>query len=176
MTTEWTVPVIERASEPFVAPEREMLEGWLDWHRHTLLTKCAGLGAAQLRTASVPPSNLTLLGLVRHMAEVERWWFRVFTGVAPELTDIFCTPDQPDGDFENVAEADAERDFATFISETEEARAAVKSVGLDHIYRHPTKETEKNLRWIYVHMIEEYARHNGHADLLRERIDGVTGD
>ncbi|GAB7050607.1 DinB family protein [Catenuloplanes indicus] len=176
MTTDWTAPVIERASEPFVAPERQMLEGWLDWHRQTLLTKCAGLTAEQLKTASVEPSILTLLGLVRHMAEVERWWFRVFTGVAPDLEDIYCTPEQRDGDFENVADADAERDFATFIAETEEARAAVKGVDLDHIYRHPTNGTEKNLRWIYVHMIEEYARHNGHADFLRERIDGVTGD
>jgi uncharacterized damage-inducible protein DinB len=176
MTTEWTAPAIERPSEPSVAAEREMLEGWLDWQRHTLLTKCAGLRPDQLKIASVEPSNLTLLGLVRHMAEVERWWFRVFTGIAPELTDIFCTTEQPDGDLENVADADAERDYATFITETEEARAAGKTADLDHIYRHPTNGTEKNLRWIYVHMIEEYARHNGHADLLRERIDGVTGD
>src|SRR6476620_9378256 len=117
--------------------------------------KCSGLDSEQLATASAPPSNLTLLGLVRHMSEVERSWFRRRMA-AHDLPHIYCTDEQPDGDFENVADADAEAD---------EAGA---SVGLDATF---VARNTISLRWVYVHMIEEYARHNGHADLIRERID-----
>src|SRR6185437_13520907 len=89
---EWTAPTIERADPPNVANEREALEGWLDYHRQTLLLKCSGLTGEQLCRRSVPPSNLSLLGLVRHMAEVERWWMRMCVDGQPELDEIFCTP------------------------------------------------------------------------------------
>jgi Protein of unknown function (DUF664) len=152
-----------------------MLEGWLDYHRETLLLKCSGLTADQLKTPTVEPSNLTLLGLVRHMAEVERWWFRR-NAAAEDLSDIYCSKELPDGDFDNVAQADAVADFATFHREVELARATVAGRSLDETFRSIGRKTELNLRWVYVHMIEEYARHNGHADLIRERIDGATGD
>ena len=170
--TPWTAPDVERTDPPYVADERTMLQTWLDFHRDTLLMKCAGLGAEQLATASAPPSNLTLLGLVRHMSEVERSWFRQRM-TAQDVSDIYCTEEQPDADFENVADADAAADLATFREECTKADEAVASVSLDATFQ---ARNTISLRWIYVHMIEEYARHNGHADLIRERIDGATGD
>jgi uncharacterized damage-inducible protein DinB len=171
----WTAPQIERRDEPFVADERPMLQGWLDWHRDTLLFKCAGLSAEQLKQASADPSNLTLLGLVRHMAEVERAWFRKRVA-GEELDSIFCGPDNLDGDFDDVGSADAEADFATFRAEVVACDAAAAGRSLEETFIHQRSQREMSIRWVYLHMIEEYARHNGHADLIRERIDGVTGD
>ena len=150
-----------------------MYQSWLDFHRGTLLWKCAGLSDAQLKRASVPPSALTLLGLLRHMAEVERWWFRT-KAAGLELPDLYCPDDDKDGDFDNIADADVERDRATFKAECLAADEAVREMSLDDTFE--GRDGPISLRWAYVHMIEEYARHNGHADLLRERIDGSTGD
>jgi Protein of unknown function (DUF664) len=171
----WTAPKVERVAPPYVAGERDMLEAWLEFHRQTLLFKCAGLTEAQLKTASAPPSSLTLLGLVRHMAEVERWWFRRNSAGEP-IRDLYCTEESPDGDFDDLDTADPEADFATYEAECAAARAAVAGRALDDTFRHPRRGTDMTIRWVYVHMIEEYARHNGHADLIRERIDGATGD
>ena len=171
----WTAPTVDRPDTAFVNPERPALEDWLRFHRATLLVKCAGLAAEQLKNAAVQPSNLTLLGLVRHMSEVERSWFR--RGFAGEDAPmIYCTDDDRDGDFDNVADAGAETDFATYQSECEAADRAARGHDLDETFSHRRTGTTFDLRWIYIHMIEEYARHNGHADLIRERIDGVTGD
>ncbi|MFG2828315.1 DinB family protein [Streptomyces sp. NPDC048434] len=169
----WTAPSIERRELPTVAGEREMLQGWLDFHRDTLLAKCTGLTPAQLVEASAAPSTLTLLGLVRHMADVERTWFRLrFLG--QRISDLYSTEDNPDADFDDADPAAAERDFAAFRAEIESCDKAVANRGLDEIFVGRRGRT-LSLRWIYVHMIEEYARHNGHADLLREGIDGATG-
>ncbi|PCG83556.1 Mini-circle protein [Streptomyces sp. WZ.A104] len=153
-----------------------MLEGWLDHHRETLALKCAGLTDAQLREASVPPSALTLLGLVRHLAEVERFWFREILEGA-ELPDLYSTEEDPDGDF-TVTESDtwAEAE-SVWLAETAAARKSAAAFGLDDFSQGVGSSGEPfSLRWIYTHMIEEYARHNGHADLLRERVDGATGE
>jgi len=174
--TEWIAPEIERIKTRPLAGEREMLEAWLNYHRQTLLTKCTGLPAELLRQKSVPPSSLSLLGLVRHMAEVERSWFRRNFGGDTELEWVYCTDESPDGDFDDVDTADPEADFATLQAEIAAADKAAEGHSLDETFVHPRRATEMNLRWIYVHMIEEYARHNGHADLLRERIDGTTGE
>lgn len=166
----------ERHDPPRTADERTSLEGWLDFHRATLAHKCEGLDDTQLREASAPPSGLTLLGLVRHMAEVERGWFRrVLDG--QDAPPIWYSEDDRDGDF-RVTEADTrEAAFAIWRDEVAEARAAAAGHSLDDVVtRRDHNHGEYNLRWIYLHMIEEYARHNGHADLIRERIDGVTGD
>jgi uncharacterized damage-inducible protein DinB len=174
----WIAPKVDRTPTPKVADERTMLEGWLEHHRQTLVMKCAGLTEEQLKAATVEPSNLTLLGLVRHMAEVERWWFRRNASGAG-LSDIYCSQESPDGDFDDIAGADAEADFATLEREVAAARSAIAGRSLDDTFerRHRDGTTATfNVRWVYVHMIEEYARHNGHADLIRERIDGVTGD
>lgn len=171
----WTAPAVDRANPPLIAAERDMLQGWLDFHRQTLLSKCAGLTVEQLKTASVEPSNLTLLGLVRHMTEVERWWFRIRAG-REGLDDIYCSEASPDGDFDDIADADADANLKAFPAECAAADSAVAGQNLDDTCPHPRRSgAEVSLRWIYTHMIEEYARHNGHADLIRERIDGVTG-
>jgi hypothetical protein len=164
---------VERIEPAFVLPEREMLEGWLEFHRATLLMKCDGLDDEQLRTASVPPSSMSLLGLVRHMTEVERNWFlRVLEG--EDAPPLYYSDADPDGDFDNVGDAEVAADFATFSETCARVRTVAASHELDDTgIRHGGP---CSLRWIYVHMIEEYARHNGHADLIRERIDGQTGD
>ena len=170
----WTAPVPTPTTTRGTGPEREQLEEWLDQHRSTLLWKCSGLTAQQLKIAATPPSNLTLLGLVRHMTEVEHAWFTVRVHERP-LSTIYCPEDRPDGDFEDIADADPEVDFARFLAECQASREAVADLPLDHTFIHPRTKREFSLRWVYVHMIEEYARHNGHADLIRERIDGTTG-
>lgn len=162
-----------RHDPPHVADERTMYQGWLNFHRGTLLWKCKDLSDAQLKTASVSPSNLTLLGLLRHMTEVERSWFRSRTA-GLTLPDLYCPAGDRDGDFDNVTHAVVEHDFARFKTECLAADQAVSWISLDHTF--VGRNGPISLRWVYMHMIEEYARHNGHADLLRERIDGVAGD
>ncbi|MFC4466809.1 DinB family protein [Streptomyces xiangluensis] len=167
----------ERREPATTADERTMLEGWLDYHRQTLAWKCEGLTDAQLRTASAEPSELTLMGLVRHMAEVERSWFRRVLA-AEDAAPIYFTEEDRDGDF-HLSETDTwEEAYATWQAEIESARRNAARFGLDDISegKHLRTGQRFNLRWIYTHMIEEYARHNGHADLLRERIDGAIGD
>ena len=157
--------------------EKQALDEWVDFHRATLLMKCDGLSSDQLKLRSVEPSTLTLLGLVRHMSEVERGWFRR-TATGEDIDFRYSTDEDPDADFLNVESADASTDIAHFVAECQRSRAATADLSLDLVVAsrgdHP--ERTRNVRWIYLHMIEEYARHNGHADLLRERIDGVTGD
>ena len=150
-----------------------MLTAWLDYHRTTLAWKCEGLTDEQLRQRTVPPSTLSLLGLVRHMAEVERSWFlRVLNG--EDAPPRYYTDANPDGEFD-VQDADVAEAFAGWREDCERARERVAAApSLD-----ATGERRGelfSLRWILVHMIEEYARHKGHADLLREKIDGSVGD
>ncbi|HYT09998.1 MAG TPA: DinB family protein [Mycobacteriales bacterium] len=167
-------PKDDRTEPPLIADERTLLDGFLDYHRQTLLWKCAELTDDQMRERSVPPSQLSLHGLVRHLADVERSWFRQrFAG--EDLPDLFYTEDNPDEDFLDTADADVAADLAAFQAEVLAARDTVKDRGLDETFTSPRGRTY-SLRWLYLHMIEEYARHNGHADLLRERIDGATGE
>jgi uncharacterized damage-inducible protein DinB len=150
-----------------------MLDAWLEFHRATLALKCSGLSDAQLRERSVPPSKMSLLGLVRHMADVERNWFRrVLSG--EDAPGLFWTDANPDGDFDDVDTASRDEAFAHWEAECANARAVAAGMGLDDTGIRRGEPC--SLRWVLVHMIEEYARHNGHADLLRERIDGVTGE
>ena len=170
----WTAPQITRESAPYIAGERQMLEAWLDFHRQTLLLKCSGLTASQLRERAAPPSKLSLLGLVRHMTEVERGWFRLRIG-GEDVRFQYSSESDPDGEFDHVDSADVEHDLAAYVREIDLARQAVAGRGLDETFYHSYRDAEVTVRWVYVHMVEEYARHNGHADLLRERIDGATG-
>jgi uncharacterized damage-inducible protein DinB len=165
---------VDRFDPPYRADERAMLEAWLEYHRATLAVKCDGLRAEQLRERAVPPSSLSLLGLVRHMADVESNWFRrVLQG--EDAPGLFWTPENEDADFDDVDSADVDEAFDAWQGECDNARvAAAAAESLDAT---GTRRGEAvSLRWIYIHMIEEYARHNGHADFLRERIDGVVGD
>jgi uncharacterized damage-inducible protein DinB len=174
--------LVHRVEPPLEAAERPMLESWLEYHRATLALKCEGLDDEQLRLRSVPPSAMSLVGLVRHMAEVERYWFReVLSG--ERLPALYCTDDDRDADFNDVDEASGTEAFAAWRTECDLARSiAARQPDLGASGARPGKESRPDsgrqisLRWILVHMIEEYARHNGHADLLRERIDGVVGD
>jgi uncharacterized damage-inducible protein DinB len=164
---------MERAQPPLAAEERVMLGAWLDFHRDTLAAKCAGLSDDQLRQRAVPPSTLSLLGLVRHMAEGEHQWFAMV--LAGEQTEYpYYSDENPDADTADVDTADVAEAFETWRSECASARERVAAApSLDTTGTQDGKEF--SLRWIMIHMIEEYARHNGHADLLRERIDGSVG-
>ena len=159
-------------------PKRPMLEGWLAFHRATLELKCRGLDDSQLRLASAEPSELTLLGLVQHVAEVERDWFqRVFAGL-----DVPTVYGDQVGDVSGgttlVPERGLDEALANWrreIARGQELCAGRSLNDTGRIADGPMAGIEVSLRWILIHMIEEYARHNGHADIVRERIDGVTG-
>jgi uncharacterized damage-inducible protein DinB len=165
-----------RTDPPTRADERATLAGFLRWQRDTLELKCSGLDAADLARRSVDPSTLSLLGLVRHMAEVERGWFRrVLAG--QDAPPYFSSDADPDGDFDGatrdpklVAQAWEVWRAEVAFAERLVADAPDLEVTGHHRHRGPV-----SLRWVLVHMIEEYARHLGHADLLRQRIDGRVG-
>ncbi len=172
----WTAPDEPRPDPPTVAGERAALEGWLEFHRSTLLAKCQGLTGEQLARRAVPPSSLSLLGLVRHMTDVERAWFRIRAAGAAQLGYRYISNEHPDADFDLAEPSGAEAGLAAYRQECELARAAMAGRSLDDTFFHQRDNATIDLRWVYLHMIEEYARHNGHADILREQIDGVTGD
>ncbi|MEE1740361.1 DinB family protein [Streptomyces sp. BE147] len=155
-----------------VAGERETLAGFLDNFRGSLLKKCAGLTGEQLAERTVGPSNLTLLGLVRHMAKVERTWFRErFAGQSfPPMYDV---AKGKDADFEDLDPGRAGEDYDRLLEEIHLADEAIAGASLDDTFVH--LGTAYSLRVVHVHMISEYARHVGHADLIRESLDGVTG-
>jgi uncharacterized damage-inducible protein DinB len=166
---------IQRSEPSVVAGEREMLDGWLEYHRATLAWKCEGLTDAQLRERSAPPSSMSLLGLVRHMTDVERAWFRRRVAGDQWTPYRYWSDASPDGDFDEVDQADVAEAFAAWREECDVARGISDSwQSLDETF--DVNGEQVSLRWIVSHMIEEYARHNGHADLLRERIDGAKGD
>jgi uncharacterized damage-inducible protein DinB len=176
MTMTWTAPEVTRSKRPSWAEdedERAVLDNYLDWHRQTLLHKCAGLTAEQLKRRSVEPSDLSLLGLVRHMTNVERGWFWDFAGQMELLH--WTGGDLSDWtDFSGAADADPAADFIAFHETCQRSRELVADASLTDTHTDERDQTY-TLRWIYLHVLEEYARHNGHADLLRERVDGATG-
>ncbi|QOV39209.1 DinB family protein [Streptomyces ferrugineus] len=155
--------------------ERPMVESWLDFHRATLELKCAGLDDAQVRRASAEPSELTLLGLVQHLAECERNWFqRVVGGL-----DVPPVYGAGNGSGYRLQGGRGIREaldvWRREVARGREVCAGRALEGVGRIVDGPMAGVEVSLRWVLIHMIEEYARHNGHADILRERIDGVTG-
>jgi uncharacterized damage-inducible protein DinB len=163
-----------RRTEPsYVLPEREMLEEWLEYHRITLLMKCEGLTDEQRKRRWIPTSKLSLHGLVRHMAEVERNWFVRVLLREPETDHYFATPGLDDSELVPLDDAVWEDDLEVWREACNASRTTASHKQLDDEgvrHGHPC-----TLRWIYVHMIEEYARHNGHADFLRELADGTVG-
>jgi uncharacterized damage-inducible protein DinB len=192
MAHDGTQSPIERqfgSSNMFVAPaedprvqvpsfgERGTLRDFLTGYRQTLELKCRGLDATQLAERSCPPSNLSLLGLIRHLADVERYWFRqVLSG--SDAPRRYQTREDHDGDF-NGARADPAVVDDAWTAWREEVAHAERCVeGFDDLGATapiPGEGEEIAVREVLVHMIEEYARHCGHADLLRERIDGRVG-
>jgi uncharacterized damage-inducible protein DinB len=163
-----------RIDPAFLAGEREMLDAWLEFHRVTLLIKCEGLDDAGRKRRPIPTSKLSLHGLVRHMAEVERNWFRRVLLREAETPPIWYDPDVEDSELVPLDDADWEADLAAWQAECDASRAAAAAHELDDTGIR--RGAECSLRWIYNHMIEEYARHNGHADLIRELVDGQVGD
>jgi uncharacterized damage-inducible protein DinB len=152
-----------------------VLAGVLAAQRATLAAKCAGLGA-ELAERSVPPSTLSLLGLVRHLADVERRWFRQVLA-NEDAPPRFSSPTNPDGDFDDATAdpAVAEEAWAAWREEVAFAETLTAAAPDLEVTGEDSWRGTVSLRWVLVHMIEEYARHNGHADLLRERIDGAIG-
>ncbi|MCV2395253.1 DinB family protein [Actinotalea sp. M2MS4P-6] len=168
----WVDPAEDpRESQRPLVTERDVLVEYLRRYRLTLELKCADLSAEDLARRSVPPSTLSLLGLVRHLSEVERGWFRR-TMAGLDAPPHFYSKDDPDGDFDNAKPDPALVDQAwqAWREEVAFAEGFVADHDLDH-----EGVTGVRLREVVVHLIEEYARHAGHADLLRERIDGRVG-
>ncbi|HXQ61560.1 MAG TPA: DinB family protein [Acidimicrobiales bacterium] len=162
-----------RQEPPFLLGDRPMLEAWLEFHRTTLLLKCEGLDDGARKRRPVETSLLSLHGLLRHMAEVERNWFRRVLLREPATPPIWYDPAVEDSELVALDDADWEADRAAWEAECDASRAAAATHALDDTgLRHGEP---CSLRWIYVHMIEEYARHNGHADLIRELVDGSVG-
>ena len=164
----------DRVGPSATAPEREMLRGFLDFHRATLAMKCDGLSDEQLRRASMPPSSLTLLGLVRHLAEVERTWFRkVING---EDIPLVWSPDNDYQVAYDASQSSRSEAFAAWQAEVERSRAIeAEAESLDLTVHAPRWGEDVSLRLVMLHVLLEYGRHNGHADFLREAIDGVVG-
>ena len=169
-------PADARIEPPLLAAERESLDAWLEFHRATVLQKIEGLDAEQLCRRSVPPSSLSPLGIVRHLGVVEEYW-RGEVLLGEERPDPYCTPENPDGDLLDGAPETALADVAVYRERVAAARDAQAGwTALDGPVRGRLGRRELNLRWILTHLIEEYARHAGHLDLLREAIDGRTGE
>jgi uncharacterized damage-inducible protein DinB len=162
-----------RVRPTYVLDERELLDGWLEFHRATLLAKCEGLTDDQRKARPIPTSMLSLHGLVRHMAEVERNWFRRVLLPDPDLPRIWINPAVADPPLESVDDASWEEDLAAWQRECEACSETAARYGLDHTGE--WREKQVTLRSSYLHMIQEYARHNGHADLIRELLDGSVG-
>ncbi len=165
--------MVDRVDPPYVNGERENYDAWLEYHRATLVVKCEDLDGAALRARPVPTSLMSLHGLVRHMAEVERSWFqRTLAGEdSPPL--YYDADTNPEGDFEIPDDTAFADDLAAFERECSRSREIAAAHELDATgIRRNDANSPVSLRWIYVHMIEEYARHNGHADLIRELVGG----
>jgi uncharacterized damage-inducible protein DinB len=170
----WTMPEVVRIDEPTTGDERATLQGLLEWQRSTLLWKCSGLNGDELTMRSVPPSTLSLLGVIRHLADAERAWFRrYFQG--EQIPEAYARPDAPNAAFDETKADEAEADVGQLMAEWDASRMAVAGASLEDRFLHE-EFGEMSLRWVFNHMIAEYARHIGHVDLLRELIDGGTGE
>lgn len=169
-------PADPRTEPPGAGDERATLVGFLRWQRETLELKCAGLDADQLARRAVEPSSMSLLGLVRHLTDVERHWFRTF--MAGEDVRFHYWDDGRDTDWDGaVADpdvvAEAWRRWRDEVAFADAFVADAPDLEITAEHRHHGR---LSLRWVLIHMIEEYARHNGHGDLLRERLDGTVGE
>lgn len=167
-----SLPTPERRRPPESAGEVDTLVGMLDFLRDTAVVKVAGLTDEQARTATVPPSALTPAGVVKHLAATERWWFSLDFAAA-DLPEPWAEDDPEPGNFVVGPEETLAAIVTDYQEECARSRAVIASAALDDPAR--GKDMHFNLRYAVVHMIEETARHCGHLDLLREAIDGATG-
>jgi hypothetical protein len=166
-----SAPADDREEPADDADERTLLVGWLEFHRATLARKCAGLSDDLLRRCPVPPSTLSMIGLVRHVTEIERLYIRHGFAGEPISPLLYVTDDEPDGDF------DLRDDVRGSLAAWHEHVAAAR----EHVAAAPDlgargARSPETLRWVLAKVVQEYARHNGHADLLRQALDGATGE
>jgi hypothetical protein len=158
-----TAGAASRSFPPSNAEERDLLDGWLDYYRATILHKCADLSPQQLANRSCAPSAMSLIGLVRHLTEMERAY--VHRLADPDLPLQYASDTSPDADFDDADPDTVEVDIRIFTEHCARSREVITAQPLD-----------PRLRWTYLYLIKEYSRHLGHADLLRERIDGIVGE
>jgi hypothetical protein len=160
-----------RDEPPALGSERDLVLGWLAFHRDALARNCAGLSAHRLLERAIPPSDLSLLGLVRHLTEME-YWYLEGTLTGRRLEPLYCPDDDPDGDIVGLDASMAEPSLQRWQQQISTVDALLADVGLDD----RTASGRYTVRWCVLKVLQEYARHNGHADLLRERIDGAVGE
>lgn len=172
------MPAVESIQRPWpkhLGTEAEVVWSMVDHYRATLLVKCEGLEVVDLARRAVPPSNLSLLGLLRHSTQVEHYWFeRVFLG--RDVPSLYSTPEDRDAEFNDLTSEPAETSVARFVAQCEVSREVARTHDLEELSELARVDGRVSLRYIAVHMVDEYARHCGHADLLREVIDGAVGD
>jgi uncharacterized damage-inducible protein DinB len=165
--------LMTRVRPTYVLHERELLDGWLEFHRATLLVKCEGLDDVQRKARPIDTSELSLHGLVRHMAETERNWFQRILRRDQAIPQIWIDPEVTDTSLLSIANANWAADLVVWQSECRASSDTASRYSLDDTGE--WREKKVSLRSIYLHMIQEYARHNGHADLIRELLDGSVG-
>jgi uncharacterized damage-inducible protein DinB len=169
------IPRFERPKPLLSGDERAQLQSWLAFYRATLLKKCSGLSVEDLSRRPVESSTMSLLGLVRHMTFVEQVWFDArFAG--NDVVEYYRRPGDRETEWTELDSATLDEVVANFERACETSDELASGHGLDELVKKPGVDREPvDLRWIYIHLIEEYARHCGHADILRELIDGTTG-
>ena len=167
------VSPIQRAEPPMRADEHTALSARLDYHRATLLMKLEGLDDEQLRHPMVP-SGVSLLGMVKHLTQVEHSWF-VIRFAGSDEPKLFSTDEDPDADFRIEAHENTIDIVEGYLRACDRSDEVSAGASLDATFEEPWRGTT-DLRWLLIHMIEETARHNGHVDVMRELLDGVTGD
>lgn len=166
-------PVSRTTVIPKAADELTMLKAYLEHYRETFALKCAGVPAARLSDRSCPPSTMSLHGLIRHLAGVERWWFAInFAGL--DLPMLYYSDDDPDQDFESLA-GDPFQVLDVWRAECDRSRTILDAASTLDALGVRERNGSYTLRWLLLRMITEYAQHDGHADLLREGIDGAVG-
>ena len=167
------MPATVRAPEPAADDERGVLSGWLAFHRDALAAKCDGLSPDRLVETAVPPSTLSLLGLVRHMTEMERvYGAYALGGPRGSLRLVYCTDDDPEADIEGIDASMVGPSMAAWQAERASVDELLAAAALDD----PAVGNRRSVRWNVAKLLQEYARHNGHADLIRQAIDGAVGE
>lgn len=163
-----------RTLPPYRGTEKETLVGFLQFLRQTIVQKCSGLTDEQLRSHPTV-SGMTMLGMVKHLTIVERYWFQ---GVFLDAdVDLPWSEEEPDGDWRAHDSDTGEHVLQAYVTECQKSDEIVRTHELDELAKWAQSEDERaSLRWVLVHLIEETGRHAGHADILREAIDGVTGE
>jgi hypothetical protein len=165
---------VEPSFPRLAGTESQVVWSMVDYLRSVVLLKCQNLSDDQLKERAVAPSDLTLLGLVRHLTKVEHYWFqRCFLG--REEAPIYSTAEHPNADFDDLDSIDVVEVVDRYLRTCDASREVARHHGLDELATTQRNGTDVSLRYIAVHMVDEYARHLGHADLIREAIDGSVG-